>query len=612
LKKILATAKTVRQLLKGAKYSIDYYQREYKWQKKQMQELVEDLCGRFLESYQPSHARKQVAEYGHYFLGSIIVSDKENASFLVDGQQRLTSLSLLLIFLRHRQMDKANQVNIDELIFSEQFGDKSFNLDVPARTECMKALFEGQPFDATGKPESESLQNVQDRYSDIEAHFPDEIDDAALPYFIDWMIENVHLVEITAFSNKDAYAIFETMNDRGLSLTPAEMLKGYLLANIADTDKRTQANTQWKERVQTLTKWDKETDADFFKAWLRSQYATKIRERKKGGQAEDFDLIGTEFHRWLRDAATKIGLHSGDEFYRFIATDFDFYSRHYIRVLEASEKIVPGLERIAYNADQGFTLQPMLLLAPLKPTDSEGVADAKMRAVARFLDILLARRLWNFRSIAYSTMQYAMFLVMREIRGLELQPLARVLHARLDAEDAETFASNDRLRLHQQNRWALHRLLARLTDWVETEAGNASRYDEFVSGGKNPYEVEHIWANKPERHANEFSHPEDFAEQRNRIGGLLLLPKKFNASYGALAYEEKLPHYNTQNLLARSLHELCYTHNPGFKAFVNKTSLPFSPHEHFKKADQDKRSALYQQIAEQIWNPDLLLSEIGE
>ena len=53
-----------------------------------------------------------------------------------------------------------------------------------------------------------------------------ELAEHALPYFIDWLIENVHLVEITAFSDEDAYTIFETMNDRGFSLTPTEMLKG--------------------------------------------------------------------------------------------------------------------------------------------------------------------------------------------------------------------------------------------------------------------------------------------------------------------------------------------------------------------------------------------------
>ncbi len=99
MREILGKAQTVRELLKGVKYSIDYYQREYKWQDKQIRELVDDLTGKFLEEYDPSHARTKIADYPHYFLGSIIISKKESASYIVDGQQRLTSLSLLLILL---------------------------------------------------------------------------------------------------------------------------------------------------------------------------------------------------------------------------------------------------------------------------------------------------------------------------------------------------------------------------------------------------------------------------------------------------------------------------------------------------------------------------------
>ena len=43
--------RTVRELLGGRKYSIDYYQREYKWQSKQVAELIDDLCGKFLASH---------------------------------------------------------------------------------------------------------------------------------------------------------------------------------------------------------------------------------------------------------------------------------------------------------------------------------------------------------------------------------------------------------------------------------------------------------------------------------------------------------------------------------------------------------------------------------
>jgi hypothetical protein len=604
VREILGKAKTVRELLKGVKYSIDYYQREYKWHEKQIRELVDDLSNKFLEEYHPTHPRSKVADYPHYFLGSIIISKKESIGYIVDGQQRLTSLTLLLVLLRNLQTGQAEKVNVDELIFSEKYGQKSFNLHVDERTPAMDALYEGQPFDVADRPES--VQNLVERYADLETYLPEELRDAALPYFIDWLLENVHLVEITAYSDDDAYTIFETMNDRGLSLSPTDMLKGYLLANI-DEAKRTAANTRWRDRIRELNDAGKEVESDCFKAWLRSQHATKIRERKKGAKPEDFDRIGTEFHRWLRDAATSVGLNHSDDFYRFIDRDFDFYSRQYLRLTEAAQKPVTGLEHVLYNAQHGFTLQYILLLAPLRPEDSEQVAIRKIGLVAQYLDILLTWRLWNFRSIAYSTMQYAMFLVMREIRGLAPDQLAHRLQEFLGKED-ETFTSNDRLRIHQQNRRPLHRILARLTDYVETQSGQPSRYLDYVSEGKTRYEVEHIWADHPERHTAEFSHPADFAEHRNRIGGLLLLPKSFNASYGDLTYADKLPHYNSHNLLARSLHPQCYEHNPGFLRFKEQTGLSFVPHAEFNKADLETRSQLYREIAERIWNPADLLT----
>lgn len=612
MNEIQGKARTVRELLKGVKYSIDYYQREFRWGQKQILELLNDLTGKFLEQYDPRHSRKEVEKYPHYFLGSIIISSKDSGRFIVDGQQRLTSLTLLLVLLRNLQRGRGEQVNIDELIFSEKYGEKSFNLDVPERETCLNALFDGQPFDPNGA--SESVRNIYERYNDLEENFPDELQDAALPYFIDWLLENVHLVEITAYSDDDAYTIFETMNDRGLSLTPTEMLKGYLLANTEE-NKRDASNRFWRLRLEELAAFGKDVESDFFKNWLRSQYATKIRERKKGAIPEDFDRIGTEYHRWVRESAGKVGLTSSDHFWRFIHEDFDFFSRQYRRLMQAAMDGGDGLEPVMYNADQGFTLQYMLLLAPLKAGDTSDVIDRKLRITARYLDILLAWRIWNFRSIAYSTMQYAMFLVMRDIRGLDVPTLARTLHDRLLKEE-ETFSNTPYHRreiglyLHQQNRRPLHRLLARLTDYTETRSGMPSHYRDYVrESGRNRFEVEHIWADKFEYRKDEFDHPSDFQEHRNRFGGLLLLPKSFNASYGDLPYEAKIRHYLTQNLLARSLHPQCYERNPGFMRFVERSGLPFRSIERFDRAALDERCDLYRQIAEQVWNPDELLRE---
>jgi hypothetical protein len=196
-----------------------------------------------------------------------------------------------------------------------------------------------------------------------------------------------------------------------------------------------------------------------------------------------------------------------------------------------------------------------------------------------------------------------MFLVMRDIRGLSVNDLSTELQKRL-AGVSETFAGNPNLRVHQQNRYYIHQLLARMTDHVERESGQPGRFTEYVSGsGTARYEVEHIWANHPERHTDEFPQAADFMEYRNRIGGLLLLPKSFNASYGDKPYQKKVEHYVSQNILAWSLHPGAYEHNPGFLAYTKRSGLPFRPLASFDKAALDERQDLYRRLAEEVWSP---------
>ncbi|KUK57608.1 MAG: Uncharacterized protein XD80_1318 [Synergistales bacterium 53_16] len=607
MKEIRADAKNLRALLGGAKFAIDYYQREYQWEKKHVVELINDLAEQFLDSHEAGNDRSAVENYGHYFLGSVIVSDKESRKYLIDGQQRLTTLTLLLIYIYRQLQDENQKTQIADLIFSQKYGRRSFNLDIEERAQCMEALFTGAPFDENGQPDS--VVNTLNRYQDIEELFPDELRGETLPYFADWLIENVYLVEITAYSDTDAYTIFETMNDRGLSLTPTDMLKGYLLNNITDTKRRSAASSIWQKRIAALRALGKDEDADSIKAWLRSQYAKTIRERKRDAQPQDFDLIGTEFHRWVRDHEKDLGLTGSAAFARFIEEDFAFYTNWYERIREAADELKAGLEAIYFNAQHEFTLQYPVLLAPLCRTDSERVILRKLRVVASYLDILINRRIWNWRAIDYRTMQYAMFLVMREIRSQDLPKLVELLAKRLN-EDKEGFASNDRFRLHGTNGRQIHRILARMTDYVETQSGRPSRYKEYIQrSGRNGYQIEHIWAYHPERHAHEFAHPTDFDEYRNRIGGLLLLPRSFNASYGDLEYGEKREYYLKHNLLAASLHENAYEHDPGFVRFVENSGLPFQPHPEFKKADLDARQELFICLAEQIWNPERLARE---
>ena len=317
--KIEANDTSIKSLLKEQKFYIDYFQREYRWEEKHIRLLVEDLTSTFLKSYKSKDARPAVANYQSYYLGPIVFSlnDDDGKKSIIDGQQRITSITLFLIYLNHLQSGNNSIVNIEELIFSESYGIKSFNMTDELRKPCLKALFEEGTYEIQ-ENDDETIRNMLERYNDIEHSFPEELAEDALPYFIDWFIGNVVIVEIKAYSDENAYMIFETMNDRGLNLTPTEMLKGYVLSKITDIAKRTEINDIWKAQIQKLHEYGETEDQTFFQAWFRSKYAQTIRPGKAGSKDKDFELIASRFHNWFKDNHKKLfNLRTSNEFYDF-------------------------------------------------------------------------------------------------------------------------------------------------------------------------------------------------------------------------------------------------------------------------------------------------------
>lgn len=617
MKTIDGKARTISEILKGKRYGIDYYQREYRWQRKQAKELIEDLVEAFLHSHRPGSVRRAVEKYGNYFLGSIILSERDGHKFIVDGQQRLTTVTLLLLLLHRKQGERPDRVALEELIYSKKYDELAFNIAVEDRRAIMSDLFNGKLPDTSGA--SESVQTIVARYQDLDdllQEQAEDLDEDALPFFCDWLTEKVYLIEISAASDEDAYTIFETMNDRGLSLTPLDMLKGYLLANIADIGQRNEAARLWRERIEALRKLGKDEDTDAVKAWLRARYANTVRERRTGSENKDFERIGTEFHRWLGDHAEALGLKTSTDFFRFIHDEMVFYTRQYERVRKASLKPVEGLEPVFHVAAFNFTLQYPLLLAPLALDDSPAIVDRKIRAVAIFLDILVARRAVNYLSMTYGAMSYATFLIMRDIRGQDLDSLVDILLRRLDEQGCTFDGTADGRRaglagfgLNQWSKRYIKALLARMTAHLEAESGIDSSAAKYLVEGRGRYEIEHVWADHYARHRDEFSSAAEFAEYRNRFGDLVLLPKSFNASFSDLPYAKKRKHYVSQNLLAWSLHEQCYERNPGFLSYIRKAGLPFRALEEFRKAELDERHALYRQLADRVWDPAGLSAE---
>lgn len=433
--KIEANDRTVREILENQKYVVDYYQREYNWEQSHIEQLVTDLCNAFLENYQPSHQRPDVENYNSYYLGPIIFSAKGNQKSIIDGQQRLTSLTLFIIYLNNLQKEWGISENIETMVFSERYGQKSFNLNVPEREACLDALFNYGAYEAPDDADA-STRNMAARYLDIGDAFSEEITQEVLPAFLDWLREKVVLVEIIAYSDENAYTIFETMNDRGLNLTPTEMLKGFLLSKFRDDDQRRAANDLWKRLVDELQAYDKTEDLTFFQAFLRAKYAETIRAGQAGSVNEDFEKIGTRFHNWVRENPHKMGLHQSGEtsFHELVFGDINYYQKAYCRILDAEQNFDKELEHVYYISRWGIakSLRYPLLLAPVTKEDTIAIANQKINLVAKYIDNFCVRRSVNFRNFAASSIRYTMYNLVREIRNMPLDALHDLLASKLD------------------------------------------------------------------------------------------------------------------------------------------------------------------------------------
>ena len=237
-------SKNVQQLFTSGFYKVPRYQREYAWSSLQIGELLNDL-DEFFESND-----------AYYLLGQIVLVDSDEGSQrlseVVDGQQRLTSLFLLLSAIAtdlKKTIDAANPADEDMLqTFSEirkmleakrsKKDPKQIRL-VPANNAeaFLQSILEGAvPEDDFASSNTEV--NLKSNYETISKYLQGEkyCDSDTLWNFSQRLLSDVYVVCLTVQNHEQALAVFEKMNDRGMPLNSADLLKNLLFANTSTDD----------------------------------------------------------------------------------------------------------------------------------------------------------------------------------------------------------------------------------------------------------------------------------------------------------------------------------------------------------------------------------------
>jgi hypothetical protein len=171
-------------------------------------------------------------------------------------------------------------------------------------------------------------------------------------------------------------------------------------------------------------------------------------------------------------------------------------------------------------------------------------------------------------------------------------------HEREDPVTLEGFG------LRGTNRHQIKYLLARLTSYAMKGCGRRGDVDEYLSEAK-PYQIEHLFANKPERHRDEVPDLLQFRTLRNQLGGLALLPATDNASLRAMPLHEKISRYGRQHVLLGVLDKDYHDNFTDLRKFAKNNEVeplmrPFVAKESMAKVTRIRQD-LYLTLCARIW-----------
>lgn len=285
--------KLIREIFEGSyQFEIPDYQRPYAWIKEQAEELFTDL----VEAMRYARTAGAVSQY---FLGSIVLikNDREPKSFVVDGQQRLTTLTMLFAVMRSVMPDAED--DITDFLYKK--GKKSLG----ERNEYrLIAREEDADFFRTFIQEpggislllasTERLQDSRLRYQENAALLLEKVqilsddDRDALWRFL---ANDCSLVVISTPDLEAAYRIFSVLNNRGLDLAPIDIIKADVLGSIRSIGGEIKGRAYAKEWSRIETELGRDAFGDLF-AHIRTMYA---KQKQRATLVKEFQEHVTEY-----------------------------------------------------------------------------------------------------------------------------------------------------------------------------------------------------------------------------------------------------------------------------------------------------------------------------
>jgi len=507
----------------GRRYKVPVYQRDYSWQDEHWDDLWDDI--------------KTVRQLGGvHYMGAIVLQDHGDKSYsVIDGQQRLATLSILALAVIKRIQDliEAGKESVPNeerknLLMTKFVGSKD-----TASLHYSSKLFLNENNDSFYQSYLLQLRDPINRhrlsdsnkllwrafeyfYQKVKEFFGQNVSGEALADFIDNQVaERLMFIQIVVEDELNAYTVFETLNARGLELTTTDLLKNYLLALCATSDlDRDMAKEQWQRIIQL-------TDLDAFPQFLRYYWNSRHDSVRKEG-----------LFKALRQHIT-----SREQAFSLL-NNLEKYAGVYVALENPNDELWGGIREVIkrvrelklFNITQCYTL---LMEAWFKLSQPEFERVLRICSVISFRYNVIGGLNPNVQEHAYNR-------AARKIYQGEITKAAQVMKELKDVYPSDEGFVNS-FSTKTINTKSKKKLARYILFSLENQLAGTHRDLEDDSAT-----IEHILPENPSQQwTQNFSHEEQ-ATYVCRIGNLTLLETSKNSTECRnLSYSEKLPIYKT-------------------------------------------------------------------
>jgi len=604
----------IDRLFSTTVYYIDFYQRDYKWTEEPVKRLLDDVFYQFDEAY-AKHAALEPngeninARYPWYYLNTYVTNVVGGRVFVVDGQQRLTTLTLILLKLlaQAKALGSKTEKWLERKIAGYAGTEHEFWMNHVRHLQVLKGLMDGEEATAIDATTGITAVNMVKNFQVISKDLDERLTDPhRFDTFVHYFLYRLVLINLSV-ETTHVPMVFEVINDRGVRLKPYEILKGKLLGQIDKLELESgKFNELWEERLQAVNSYRDDEIDSFFRYWLKAKFA----DTRKVGQRFDGD-----YHREMFKADLNESLkldHNAVEVKAFLKGPFRYYTQLYCRLWDATREEDPALRGVFCNRLNEQDNQFLLAISACKVDDPEETA--KIQAVTTGLD-----RMFSLLQLqgAYDSNEYTvrLFEISAEIREKPASEIPAIFEKHLIEElrerrgipDLEAFnyslfksMSVDRL-----NTRFTRYLFGRVEMLLAGSSKQQMRYplEQLVTrrGAVNGFHVEHIIARNDENVALFGGDQERFEQERNRLGAILLLRGQDNISSGNEPYPVKLATYANTLLWNETLREDSYKSKLDFTRWVQQSGLPFKHLPQFGPDEIEERQKLLFALCNLIW-----------